>query len=59
MNDMYGRANPKPAPPSYDADELRAMRAAEERAALEARASGTGASRGRAVMSAKRRAHAR
>ena len=42
---MYGRANPKPIPPSYDADDMRAMRAAEERAALEARASATGALR--------------
>lgn len=43
MDDMYGRANPKPLPPSYDADDLRAMRAAEARAALEARASAAGA----------------
>ena len=42
VEDMYGRANPKPIPPSYDADDMRAMRAAEERAALEARASATG-----------------
>ena len=40
---MYGRANPKPVAPSYDADDMRAMRAAEERAALEARASASGA----------------
>ena len=45
MEDMYGRANPKPIPPSYDADDMRAMRAAEERAALEARAGATGALR--------------
>ena len=31
MSDMYGRANPKPAPPSFDADDMRRMRAAEER----------------------------
>lgn len=43
MEDMYGRANPKPLPAIYDADDLRAMRAAEERAALEGRASVTGA----------------
>jgi len=27
---MYGRANPKPAPPSFDAEDMRKMRAAEE-----------------------------
>jgi hypothetical protein len=43
MEDMYGKANPKPLPPSYDAEDMRAMRAAEERAALEARASAQGA----------------
>ena len=26
---MYGRANPKPLPPSYDSDDLRRMREAE------------------------------
>ena len=31
MSDMYGRANPKPTPPSFDADDMRRMRAAEER----------------------------
>lgn len=45
VDDMYGRANPKPLAPSYDADDMRAMRAAEERCALEARASATGALR--------------
>lgn len=27
---MYGRANPKPTPPNFDADDMRKMRAAEE-----------------------------
>lgn len=29
MEDMFGRANPKPAPPTYDADDMRKMAAAE------------------------------
>lgn len=44
MEDMYGRANPKPAPPSYDADDARAMRAAAEgRLALQASTPAAGA----------------
>ena len=35
---MYGRANPKPEPPSYDAEDMRKMRAAEEKDLLRARA---------------------
>ena len=35
---MYGRANPKPTPPSFDADDVRKMRAAEEARLLAARA---------------------
>ena len=31
MPSMYGRANPKPEPPSYDAEDMRKMRAAEEK----------------------------
>ena len=30
QEDMYGRANPKPLPPSFDAEDMRKMRAAEE-----------------------------
>jgi hypothetical protein len=59
MEDMYGRANPKPAPPSYDAEDMRAMRAAEERAALEARSSATGVTRARAGALASRPPRAR
>jgi hypothetical protein len=29
MNDMYGKNQPKPLPPSYTPDELKRMRAAE------------------------------
>ena len=29
MPSMYGRANPKPEPPSYDAEDMRKMRAAQ------------------------------
>ena len=35
---MYGRANPKPEPPSYDAEDMRKMRAAEEKDLLRIRA---------------------
>lgn len=38
QEDMYGRANPKPTPPSFDADDVRKMRAAEEARLLAARA---------------------
>ena len=38
MNSMYGRANPKPEPPSFDAEDMRKMRAAEEKDLLRARA---------------------
>lgn len=30
QEEMYGRANPKPLPPSFDAEDMRKMRAAEE-----------------------------
>ena len=43
VEDMYGRANPKPIPPSYDAEDLRAMKAVEEREALAERTNVTGA----------------
>ena len=43
LDDMYGKRDPGPQPPSYDVDDLRAMRAREEREALEARQSSTGA----------------
>lgn len=33
--DMYGRANPKPLPPSYTPEELKKMKAAEEASLLE------------------------
>ena len=56
---MYGRANPKPIPPSYDADDMRAMRAAEERAALEARASATGARAAASSPAARKTSRAR
>lgn len=35
--DFYGRANPKPTPPSFDAEDMRKMRAAEAAKALAAR----------------------
>lgn len=35
MSDMYGKNQPKPLPPSYTPEELRLMRAAEERSLLE------------------------
>lgn len=35
--DFYGRANPKPTPPSFDAEDMRKMRAAEVAKALAAR----------------------
>ena len=35
--DMYGRANPKPMPPDFDAEDMRKMRAAEEARLLAAR----------------------
>jgi hypothetical protein len=38
QEDMYGRANPKPTPPSFDAEDVRKMRAAEEARLLAARA---------------------
>ena len=38
MPSMYGRANPKPEPPSYDAEDMRKMRDAEEKDLLRARA---------------------
>ena len=38
MPSMYGRANPKPEPPSYDAEDMRKMRAAEEKDLLRIRA---------------------
>ena len=37
LDDMYGKRDPGPRPASYDVDDLRAMRAREEREALEAR----------------------
>ena len=42
VEDMYGRANPKPVLPSYDAEDLRAMKAVEEREALAERTNVTG-----------------
>lgn len=38
MSDLYGRANPKPKAPTYDAEDMLRMRAAEEAAALRLRA---------------------
>jgi len=38
MPSMYGRANPKPEPPSFDAEDMRKMRAAEEKDLLRVRA---------------------
>ena len=35
--DFYGRSNPKPTPPSFDAEDMRKMRAAEAARALAAR----------------------
>ena len=37
MEDMYGRANPKPEPPKFDAEDMKNMRAAEETRLLKAR----------------------
>lgn len=37
MEDMYGRANPKPEPPKFDAEDMRNMREAEETRLLKAR----------------------
>jgi hypothetical protein len=34
---MFGRANPKPKPPTYDADDMLRMKAAEEADALRLR----------------------
>ena len=56
VEDMYGRADTKPRPPTYDADDLRAMRAAEERLALEARADVTGAHAAPSTEQPQRRA---
>jgi hypothetical protein len=44
MPSMYGRANPKPEPPSYDAEDMRKMRAAEEKDLLRIRAAEANAS---------------
>lgn len=38
MPSMYGRANPKPEPPLFDAEDMRKMREAEERSMLKLRA---------------------
>jgi hypothetical protein len=43
MSDMYGKRDPAPLPPCYSAEDLRAMRAREEREALEARQGDAGA----------------
>ena len=37
MEDLYGRANPKPKPPTYDAEDMLRMKAAEEADALRIR----------------------
>ena len=37
MEDMYGRANPKPEPPKFDAEDMKNMREAEETRLLKAR----------------------
>ena len=37
QDDLYGRANPKPSPPDFDAEDMRKMRAAEEARMLAAR----------------------
>ena len=37
QEDLYGRANPKPTPPDFDAEDMRKMRAAEEARMLAAR----------------------
>ena len=37
VEDMYGRANPKPEPPKFDAEDMRNMRQAEETRLLKAR----------------------
>ena len=51
MPSMYGRANPKPEPPSYDAEDMRKMRAAEEKDLLRARAAeASAAARARARL---------
>ncbi|CAL6362935.1 unnamed protein product [Bathycoccus prasinos] len=39
MEDMYGRANPKPEPPKFDAEDMKNMREAEETRLLKARES--------------------
>ena len=38
MEDMYGRANPKPKPPEFDAEDMRRMKAREETDLLAVRA---------------------
>lgn len=37
LEDMYGRSNPKPRPPTYDAEDMIRMKAAEESDALRLR----------------------
>ena len=57
MPSMYGRANPKPEPPSYDAEDMRKMRDAEEKDLLRVRAAEASARRGlgRVCVVARRR----